>query len=127
MGPAAQGLVNGDTMCQHTPADSAVTVEGETKWEGKGEKSCKVGGLLSSHFVYRLPVARTQTHELVATHTHTLNTGIALAHRHTETRAWKGARHTFTPTSTRTAWLSESSKSQASIQFIREPLAAALV
>lgn len=27
----------------------------------------------------------------------------------------------------RAAWLSESSKSQASIQFIREPLAAALV
>lgn len=63
------------------------------------------------------------------------------AHRHTRTKgtrtdwhtcmvyveARKWARHTFTPTSTRVAWLSESSKSQASIQFIREPLAAVLV
>lgn len=84
-------------MCQHSPADRAVTTEGESKREaGKGG-----GGKCM----------------------HTLNTCAAPAHG-PGLEGNESETHIRTPHAAR---LSESSRSQASIQFIREPLAAALV
>lgn len=80
------------TQCASTPRQTALSSWRERQsgreWE---RESCKVGGLLSSHFVYRLPVASTHTHELTDTHTHTPNTRVALAHRHAETQRSEGS------------------------------------
>ena len=143
-GVCTQGLVNGYTMCRETRSSTlqqtALSSQRERQ-SGRGGIEGERGrkGLLFSHFVYRLSLASTQTcedqgikhtdwsapHSVPSCrHARTLNVSKQTKTR-AEIRKWE--RHTFTPTSTRTAWLSESTKSQASIQFIRGLLAAVLV